>query len=120
LKGQDFRYYSFAIDLPTPTNSPEPIVALIQTHFSKVWSKGVIYRTTGTTLFELVSCDVVQRDLFGGLEQDNRLTEVHKQIDVLENKFGKRIVYLGSTHKSLNRPQQGTEADDLDRNLLFL
>ncbi len=120
LKSQDFKYYSFAVDLPIPTNSPEPIVALIRTHFNKVWSVGVIYRTTGTTLFELVSSEVIQRDLFGGLAEETKLEQVHKQIDFLENKFGKRVVYLASTHKALRKKRQGTDSDDLDRNLLFL
>ncbi|MES3004684.1 MAG: DNA polymerase IV [Patescibacteria group bacterium] len=120
IKSQDFRYYSFAIDLPFPTNSPEPIVALVKLHFAKVWTKGTLYRTAGVTLYELVSDEVIQKDLFGGLAKETKLEAVHKQIDFLENKFGKRVVYLGSTHEALNRPQQGTEADDLDRNLLFL
>jgi len=120
LKCQNFRYYSFAIDLPIPTSSPEPIISLVRTHFDKVWSKGIIYRTTGTTLFELKPCSVVQKDLFGGLAEENKLEAVHKQIDFLEDKFGKRIVYLGSTHNALNQPKQGTDSNDLDRNLLFL
>lgn len=120
LKDKDFKYYSFAIDLPIATNSPEPIVELAKAHFDKVWVKGVIYRTCGVTLYELVATDVVQRDLFGGNEQNSRFEEIHKKIDDLENKFGKRIIYLGSTHNALNYKQEGTDAKDLDRNLLFL
>lgn len=120
IKSQDFRYFSFAIDLPIPTNSPEPIVGLMKHHFDQVWSKGVIYRTCGTTLFELVSAEVTQKDLFGGLEESTKLETIHKQIDFLENKFGKRIVYLASTHDALSRNREGTDINDLDRNLLFL
>jgi len=120
LKSQDFRYYSFAIDLPIPTSSPEPIVELVRAHFGKVWSKGVVYRTAGATLFELVSAEVTQKDLFNGLHKENKLEAVHKQIDFLENKFGKRIVYLASTHEALNQKKEGTDANDLNRNLLFL
>jgi nucleotidyltransferase/DNA polymerase involved in DNA repair len=120
LKSQDFKYYSFAVDLPMPTNSPESIINLVLTHFDKVWSKGIIYRTTGATLFELVSSEVIQRDLFGELTEETKLGAIHKQIDLLENKFGKRIMYLGSTHDALHQPKQGTDANNLNRNLLFL
>lgn len=120
LKSRDFQYYSFAIDLTIPTSSPEPIVELMRLNFDKVWSKGVIYRTCGTTLFELVSSRVTQTDLFGGLDKENKFDAIHKKIDFLENKFGKRIVYLASTHDALSHKQEGTDSKDLNRNLLFL
>ncbi|MSU45038.1 MAG: DNA polymerase IV [Candidatus Zambryskibacteria bacterium] len=120
LKSQDFKYFSYSVDLPIPTASPEPIVELMRLNFHKIWSKGVIYRTTGATLFELVSCRVTQKDLFGGIDKENKLEAVHKTIDDLENKFGKRIVYLGSTHDALKSKREGTDVNDLNRNLLFL
>jgi len=33
----------------------------------------------------------------------DKLELVHKQIDQIENKYKKRIVYLASTHKALKR-----------------
>jgi DNA polymerase V len=120
LKDKDFKYYSFAVDLPVATNSPEPMVDLIKQHFDKVWVKGVTYRTAGVTLHDLVSTELIQKDLFGGSEAENRFTEIHKKIDDLENKLGKRMVYLGSTHNALSQKKEGTDSKDLDRNLLFL
>jgi hypothetical protein len=38
----------------------------------------------------------------------------------LENKYGKRIVHLASTHKALKGDKKGTDVDDLDRDLLFI
>ena len=43
-----------------------------------------------------------------------------KWANIKEEKFGKRMVYLASTHKAKKRKTKGTDADDLDRDLLFL
>lgn len=120
LKSKDFKYYSFSTSITIPSNSPEPLIEVIKKHFNEVWFKGVIYRTAGVTLHDLVSAELIQKDLFGGSEAENRFTEIHKKIDDLENKFGKRMVYLGSTHNALNQKKKGTDSKDLDRNLLFL
>ena len=81
---------------------------------------GTLYRTTGVILQDLTSDLVLQGDLFGGGEKANKLELIHKQIDSLENKFGKRLVYLASTQGALNHEIKGTDSDNLDRDLLFL
>ncbi len=120
LKSKEFKYYSFSVRLEVPTNSPETIIGIVRANFHKIWHKEVIYRTTGVRLFDLVGSEVLQKDLFGQTMHENRLLQIHKKIDELENKLGKRIIYLGSSHDALNRKREGTETDDLDRNLLFL
>jgi hypothetical protein len=83
------------------------------------------------TLSGLVSREsiAIQSDLFSGAlktestKKGEKYEFIHKQIDVLEEKFGKRVVYLASTHAARKRDRdevKGTDADDLDRNLLFL
>jgi DNA polymerase-4/DNA polymerase V len=120
LKSRDFKYYSFSVKIESASNSPEPIIGLVRQYFDKVWSKGVLYRTAGVTLYDLRPIDSLQKDLFGNSDKESKLGTIHKQIDDLENKFGKRVVYLGSTHNALNRKQKGTDSKDLNRNLLFL
>jgi hypothetical protein len=71
-------------------------------------------------LHELVPEGISQGDLFGESTKANKFETIHKQIDFLEDKFGKRVIYLASTHKALKRKVIGTDSDDLDRNLLFL
>ena len=95
-------------------------MGLVRVHFNKVWQKGCIYRTTGVRLYNLVDSGLIQKDFFGVTDQENRLLQIHKKIDDLENKLGKRMVYLGSSHEAIHRARQGTDSDDLDRNLLFL
>ena len=131
LKTRTFEYHSFRFKLDSPTNSPEVITDLVEKHFHKIFHKQVLYRTTGVTLSGLVSREsiAIQSDLFSGAlktestKKGEKYEFIHKQIDVLEEKFGKRVVYLASTHAARKRDRdevKGTDADDLDRNLLFL
>lgn len=120
LKTQGFRYYNASATLTVPTNAPEIIITLAQELFDTMHEKRVLYRTTGVTLSELVSSDVSQGDLFGGRELADKFEVIHKKIDQLESKLGKKLVHLASTHKALKRKQSGTDSEDLDRDLLFL
>ncbi len=120
LKSQNFRYFSFSLPLPVASNSPETLIVFVEKYFINVWREGVLYRSCGVTLSELSGSEIVQLDLFGETKQESRLATIHKQIDNLENKFGKKVLHLGSTHSALKRKVKGTDADDLDRNLLFL
>lgn len=120
LKTQTFRYHGYSVPLLSPTNTPETIFSLVHFHLSKIYKAGVPYRTTGIVLQELAPSQATQQDLFGGSERTNRFELIHKKIDSLENKFGKRLVYLASTHKALKRKVKGTDAGDIDRDLLFM
>ncbi len=120
LKTQGFKYCAFSNTLSVPTNTPETLMQIVTKNIDKVWKKGLLYRTAGVALQDLSPTTVIQNDLFGETKETNKFEVIHKQIDSLEDKFGKRVVYLGSTHKSLKQKQIGTDSDDLDRNLLFL
>ncbi len=120
LKNRDFKYTGYSSDLETPTNAPEIPMSLLQTNFGRMFTKGVQYRTTGVTLHDLVSVSAIQGDLFGKTVENKRFETIHKQLDCLEEKLGKRVVYLASTHKARNHKEGGTDADELDRDLLFL
>ncbi len=120
LKSRDFKYYYFQISLSSPTNAPEIIIPLIEKYFHEVHRKNILYRTTGVVLQGLISNDIKQADLFGGSDKANKFEIIHGQIDALEDKFGKRMIYLASTQKAIKRKVRGTDSDDMDRNLLFL
>ncbi len=120
LKDQNMKYSTFSMRLPSPSSSPEIIMALAHEHFNDMYKKGTQYRTTGVTLQDLMPDFESQDDLFGSNAKIKKFDSIHKQIDSLEDKIGKRVVYLGSTHKALKEKGKGTDADDLDRDLLFL
>jgi hypothetical protein len=102
------------------SNTPEIIMSLILKYFDEIYDSRVMYRTTGITLSGLTPGESKQSDLFGGVDRANKFELIHKQIDLLENKYGKRIVHLASTHKALKGDKKGTDVDDLDRDLLFI
>lgn len=120
IKTKDFRYKSYFTSLPAPTNSPEILFGLIRDNFHRIYQKGVLYRSTGVTLSELVPNPKSQRSLFGETDSAQKFEKIHESIDSLEEKVGKKLVYLGSTFKAKKFKQKGTEAESPDRNLLFL
>jgi DNA polymerase-4/DNA polymerase V len=131
LKTKSFEYHSFRFTLDAPTNAPEIIIELIEKHFHKIFRKQVLYRTTGVTLGGLVSKEsvAIQGDLFGGnlktesIKKGEKYELIHKQIDALEARFGKHVVYLASAHAARKRDRdevKGTDANSPDRDLLFL
>src|SRR3989338_354673 len=120
LKTQNFKIITITVTLPVPSNSPEILLSLVHLHFEKIYARGTLYRTTGTILQDLTLNFISQKDLFGGTIKSDKFGLIHKQIDCLEDKFGKRVIYLGSTHKAITQKARGTDSDDLDRDLLFL
>lgn len=120
LKTKDFRYTGKAIPLSTRTNTPEILISLINKYFNEVYRSDVMYRTTGISLNGLTPNTSSQADLFGGTDRANKFEIIHSQIDKLEDKYGRRIAYLASTHNAMTHEEKGTDMDDLDRDLLFL
>jgi len=120
LKTKDFIYHEYQISLTSPTNAAEIMIPLIEESFNKVYKKNILYRTSGVILQELVSDSVAQGDLFGNNNLAKKFERIHEQIDSLENKFGKHMVYLASTHKAIKRKEKGTDSEDFDRDLLFI
>ncbi len=120
LKTKDFKYAACTLALSVPTSAPEIITALVAAKFGELHKRGVLYRTTGVTLHDLVPCGVSQGDLFGETDNADKLGSIHRRIDSLEEKHGKRLVYLASTHNALSRKKLGTDFDDTSRDLLFL
>ncbi len=120
LKTKNFEFHNGTIILPSSTNAPEILFSHLKQKFNSVHRPNILYRTTGVILQDLVSDSVCQEDLFGGSDKANKFELIHKQIDALEQKFGKQVVHLASTHSALKREVKGTEANIPNRDLLFL
>lgn len=120
LKDQNFKFTTCLISLSTPTNAPETLVALVHAKFEEMYTKGVLYRTTGVTLQDLVLTTISQGDLFGASDRVDKFEAIHKDLDTLENKFGKRMVHLASTQGAIKHKVLGTDVDDRKRDTLFL
>jgi DNA polymerase-4/DNA polymerase V len=130
IKTKDFRYVRRALPLPSPTNAPEILVGLARKELEKMHGQnnleGVLYRTTGVSLFDLVPEEAWQSDLFADLSRKGKrvgkFEAIHRSIDELEHKFGKRVVYLASTHDAYERDEEeeGTDAKEEGRDLRFM
>ncbi len=120
LKTQKFSYVTKRIPLVTPTNTPETILPLLHVALLEIHADGVLYRATGVTLGDLVPYPLIQPSLFEAGNEVDKFVSIHKNLDILEAKLGKRMVYLASTHKARSAKKLGTEYTDPKRNLLFL
>jgi DNA polymerase IV len=113
LKTQTFHYYRHEIKLLSPTNLPELLIPIIAKEFGKVYKKGIRYRSAGVTLQDLVDSSVVQADLFGDNIRADKFDTIHKQIESLEDKFGKRVVTLASSAEV--KPRHESRANNRNR-----
>lgn len=122
LKSRNFEYFTFNFNITNPTNAPEIIIKLSREYFHKIYDKNIMYRTTGVVLYELISGEIHQNDLFGNNIRSDKFELIHKHIDSIEGKYGKRMVYLASTHNAIkyNKKLKGTDSTDIDRDLLFM
>jgi len=120
LKMQNLKIIARSVTLAVPSHSPEIVLSAVRPLFDDLHMRKILYRTAGVVLQDLMTNYTFQEDLFGGTRTAQKLDQVYKQIDALEDKFGKRVVYLASTQQALKHKGKGTDADDLDRDLLFL
>lgn len=120
LKDSTLKVYSITITLPYPTNAPEVLIGLLESRIQEVHSSRILYRASGVTLHGLFHNIHIQNDLFGNSEKMNKFEAIHKNIDALEQKFGKHVVHLGSTGKSVHSNESKMEMETMERNLLFM
>lgn len=114
LKTRDFRYAHRTLPLAYSTNAPEILIALARKELDVIHMKGTLYRTAGVSLHGLTPKGALQTDLFGDVSRAAKFEEIHRRIDALENKYGKKLVRLATTEFD------DEEEIDGERNLLFL
>ena len=72
-------------------------VHLLREPFDRLFHPGTPYRATGITFTHLSTDENFQPDLFGASLEATKLTEVFREVDKVEAKFGKHTVFLGSS-----------------------
>jgi hypothetical protein len=113
LKTQEFRYAGIDLSLQARVSAPHEILRLVRNHFDKVYRPKVLYRATGVTLVDLAPDDALQLDLFGSVATLEKWQPVYAAIDMLDHKFGKHTVYLGSSFKAMNNRAHLSERGDI-------
>jgi DNA polymerase-4/DNA polymerase V len=120
LRDKTLKYVSLSLIIPFPTNAPEAIFALVREHFPEIYKEGMTYRATGVTLQNLSSSDNKQATLFDSDDTKlDKFEDLHKRLDALERKFGRKVVHLGSTQGALKNMTEDIDIEGLERNLLF-
>jgi DNA polymerase-4/DNA polymerase V len=103
LKTQDFEYCGCEVKLAHPSAIPQEILAAVSRYFPQVFRSGVDYRATGITLMKLSDARVVQLDLFGSVQKSEGLKRVFASVDEMSARYGKHIVFLASSLKTMER-----------------
>jgi DNA polymerase-4/DNA polymerase V len=103
LKSQEFQYYTVDLPLPRPTNVPQDILAQVEPRFREAYRPGIRFRTTGITLSGLRPHSDTQPSLFEEGGGNSKLTHAYEQVDRLADRFGKQVIFLGSSFEALRR-----------------
>lgn len=94
LKTNDFRYTSLDLVLPNSVASSAGLITELSLRFDKLFVSKTNYRATGVTLNHLSPYREVS--LFGNdVTKDNE--EISTVMDTLEAKYGKPVIFLGSS-----------------------
>ncbi|MDR3571674.1 MAG: DNA polymerase IV [Candidatus Pacebacteria bacterium] len=113
LKTQDFRYHGCEVKLSNSTNVPQDILRAVAEQYPKVYRSGTPYRTTGITLMKLHDAGSAQLDLFGAAMKTEGLQRVFESVDELSERFGKHVVFLGSSFHAMTHLSHAGERGEL-------
>lgn len=113
LKTQEFRYHGYEVKLPFPTCNPVDILNEIRKYFSKAFKKGMLYRATGVTLINLAEEGTAQLDLFGRVKESEGIKRVFESTDKLAERYGKHVVFLGSSFKAMSHSAHFCDRGDV-------
>jgi DNA polymerase-4/DNA polymerase V len=103
LKTKDFRYHGCEVRLSHPTAIPQEILREVARHFPQLFRADLQYRATGISLMKLSDARTVQLDLFGAALKSEGLKRVFESVDDMSARYGKHIVFLASSLKTMER-----------------
>jgi DNA polymerase-4 len=110
LKTKDFRFQKYEIRLERPTNIPSVVLEKIRPQFEALNMHGMQYRTTGVTLSNFSAEGQQQNDLFWSSEQNSKMQEVYKVVDLLGKKYGRHVLKLATGLNTHNKDTRGYKA----------
>lgn len=112
LKTQGFNSHGLELTAQSPLSAPNEMIRLVSEKFDTVYRPRMQYRATGVVLMDLFGEGHRQPDLFGTTAKLENWRPVYAAIDMLDQKFGKHTVYLGTTQQALHtRAHQNTRSD---------
>lgn len=97
LKSRDFKYHSLSLKFNKYISSPSEALNVLENRFNEIYRHGMMYRSAGVILENLSTGEVEQFDLFGVIEKSSAVKKIYECLDRLDQKFGRRTVFLGSS-----------------------
>lgn len=110
IKTQEFGFRGYEFKLTNPLNTPAALVKLVRQYFDKVWKDGFQYRSTGIILNKLTEEQTGQLDLFGQVAKLQATLQIYRGVDDLSRRYGKHVVFLGSSYQAINNIVYNTRA----------
>jgi len=116
LKTQDFSYTGFDIKLSHGVSVPQEIIKAVGDVFDTVYKVNTLYRASGIVLGKLEENITVQQDLFGTSVSIENTKVIYDFLDKLSKKFGKHVVFLGSSFTAMTtKTHAGERSDNTER-----
>ncbi|MDE2041109.1 MAG: DNA polymerase IV [Patescibacteria group bacterium] len=104
LKTQEFNYYGLDVKLAQAVSAPQEIVSHMRRNFEAVFRRGRQYRATGVVLMDLRHSDAGTMNLFDASGKADTLKMILGAVDLIDHKFGKHTVFLGSSLAAMTAP----------------
>lgn len=102
LKTSDFRFHGYEIKLHYSSCMPQEILEEVTKAFPSVFKKGIEYRATGVSFFNLEENAGTQLDLFRSQQKAEGMRRIFENVDELSARYGKHVIYLGSSFLAMN------------------
>lgn len=113
LKTQEFNYAGLELTLTARMSAPHEMIRMVRGKFEKVYQKNKEYRATGVVLMDLSHQEDIQLDLFGAKTEIEKWKPIYTAVDMLDGKFGKHTVYLGSTFGAMKNATHQNERGEV-------
>ncbi|MDO8510267.1 MAG: DNA polymerase IV [bacterium] len=116
LRTSEFSHKGLELCLAVPLAVPTEIIKIVGNNFDKVYRSTIRYRATGVVLSSLVASGAATLDLFGETGRIEGMRTVFDTIDMLDRRYGKHTVFVGSSAVAMAEPQHtGERASIPDR-----
>ncbi len=92
----DFKTYSHEVLMPRPTAWDADLAPFVRPALAALLRPGVVYRTTGVSLTDLVDLSVAQTSMFDVPGIEERLAKLYEAADELRRKYHRPVVRTGS------------------------
>lgn len=113
LRTHDFLDHGIKVEVSNPTHAPSDIIQAIEPAFNQIFNKKLLYRSTGAILLKLEEFRIDQLDLFNNSIRIEKIENVFRAVDIVNKKYGKHTLFLGSSFLANKFSQHLGERGDI-------